>query len=212
MDKDNKEAAESSKTRRLTEKEWREVRLLWEMGNTSLSELAAKYEITPSAISQYLKRHGVRKGARKESIGAIAGAKAVEEIAKTVSDYEKNRLNYLEETRKAHYNANRFIAAKVAQLMNNSVNEKTPLSKDMADLKALRIAAQTLSITRQERFIVLDADHIIDETSLPSLVVRDLSDEEILIMQSQTDDDEDELSEFDIGEEIDDVIIEGMDS
>jgi hypothetical protein len=84
-------------TKRLKESEWIVISALWERGETTLKELSEKFKISEAALSQGLKRRGIKRGAKAHHIAKEVAAKADEEAAKMVEEiynFKKRFLRY----------------------------------------------------------------------------------------------------------------------
>lgn len=190
---------EEKKGKRLTAAEWAEIRNLYEMGMMKAKDLADKFGVSRSAISQYFTKHGVKWNVRKEEM-----EKKVEESVITFAMKRKQRI---EDTKTQSYELDAAINAFSRKLLSDAIKGSVPLSTRDKELKALHKLAVVNTLTRQGRYAVLDADREIDEAELPEIRFKDLSKEEI---EKYRDSDEDELEDLlSVGGEDDDVIEEG---
>lgn len=65
MDKETSERDDAgSGSKRLKESEWLVISSLWEMGEVTLKDLSAKFGVSEAALSQGLKRKGIKRGAK----------------------------------------------------------------------------------------------------------------------------------------------------
>lgn len=200
---------EESKTpTKLTVEQWAEARALCETGAMRPSEIARKFGITASAVSQFFSKNGVVYGSKKGEVAkAVATATAVK-TAEAVAPFAIRRIERIEETKSQHYQYSTWIAQETMRVMAEAKKGSLPVSSAASDVKTLRIAAQTLSIVRQERYAVLDADQHIDEEELPSIEIRDLTDEEIQHMQDLDPDADLDMAPASVLEvEEDDVVV-----
>lgn len=202
---------ETKTAARLSDAQWAEIRELYALGEASASELADRYGVTPSALSQHFKKHSVIKGSRAGEI-----AKKVEEEVKAahvaaVVNFESQRRQRIEKTREDTYKSLEFIGLKTMQLLSQAASATPPRTPAavLNDLKAMRLAAAIVEQTRVGRLQVLQADRDIDETALPQLVIDDLSPEDIKKIQER-DTDDGELILPDVDED-DDFVSEGED-
>lgn len=158
--------------KRLSEKEWAEVVVLWELGEHSLQELADRYEITPSAISSGLNRRG-----------AIHGRLATEQaqkVAKQSNGDFAEILRRANETKDFHYKSSSYLGQLAVKKIQQA--EKGDISYAQADdeIKVLLNASKVTAEMRKERFAVLglDRDDLVLE-ELPELVIQEMSPFEI---------------------------------
>jgi len=191
---------DEKKSKRLTPAEWAEIRNLYEMGMMKAKDLAEKYGVSRSAISQYFTKHGVTWNSRKEEM-----EKKVEESVITFAMKRKQRI---EETKTQTYELDAAINAFSRKLLADAIKGSIPLSTREKELKALHKLAVVNTLTRQGRYAVLDAEREIDEAELPEIRIRDLSKEEIERLREK---DEDELEDLlSIGGDDDEVVDEGF--
>jgi hypothetical protein len=171
---------ESTPRKRLSEKEWSEIVVLWELGEHSLQDLSERYGITPGAISSGLNRRG-----------AIHGRLAVEnaqKIAKESQDDFAVLLQRAKETKDFHYKS----ASMIGQLAVKKVQqaEKGDISYAQADdeIKVLLNASKVNAEARKERFAVLglDKDDLVLE-DLPELTIQEMSSFEIEQIRAEQD-------------------------
>jgi DNA-binding MarR family transcriptional regulator len=91
----DKEEIESPK--RLKESQWIVISSLWEMGEVTLKDLSEKFGISEAALSQGLKRRGIKRGAKAHSVYKEVEAKSKEEREKLVEEiyaFKKKFLRY----------------------------------------------------------------------------------------------------------------------
>lgn len=170
------EETSGSTGKRLTEEEFQTARDLYERGLRSLIEIAKDLGISRQALSKRFKTAGVTKGSRAAEVTA-AGHKAAVAAAERYSD---KRAGWIEETRMTAVN----VLKQSLLLARHTVMENVKASKSPAvidqDLKALarynRIVIENVEATLR----VLNADEYVDESNIPSLIVEDLTNEDIL--------------------------------
>lgn len=190
---------EEKKGKRLTPAEWAEVRNLYEMGMMKAKDLAEKFGVSRSAISQYFTKHGVVWNSRKEEM-----EKKIEESVVTFAMKRKQRI---EETKTQSYELDAAINAFSRKLLSDAIKGSVPLSTRDKELKALHKLAVVNTLTRQGRYKVLDAEREIDELELPEIRFKDLSKEEIEKLREQEDDDLEDL--LSIGGDDEEILDEG---
>jgi DNA-binding Lrp family transcriptional regulator len=99
MDKDieKEESTTETPSKRLRESEWIVVSSLWERGEVTLKELSEKFGISEAALSQGLKRRGVKRGSKAHLAFKEIEAKSKEEREKLVEEiynFKKKFLRY----------------------------------------------------------------------------------------------------------------------
>lgn len=213
MSEEVKEASDSAK--RLTPEEWDEIRNLLEYGKAKISELAQRFGVTPQAIHQYCARHKIQVGSKKHLLEKKVSTEVAKAEADKVNKHNLERRARIDETKKEHYEANKFIARNIISILAKTSTSAPPVgsprfAEEFGNIKALRAAAAALAQIRQERYAILDVDGDVDEQSLPKLIIRDLSKEEIDLLKNMSEDDEDEfdLPEVKVPLEENDVVEE----
>ena len=67
----------------MTPRQWAEAEALWEAGEVTLDDLAARFDKDRSAFVRYFKKHGIVKGsraaARKEEVKEAVAAAGIDE-------------------------------------------------------------------------------------------------------------------------------------
>jgi hypothetical protein len=92
---EEKETTEPSK--RLTEAQWIVVSSLWERGEVTLKELSEQFKISEAALSQGLKRRGIKRGSKAHLAYKELEAKHKEEKEKMIEEiyhFKKKFLRY----------------------------------------------------------------------------------------------------------------------
>lgn len=158
---------------RMTPRQWAEAEALWEAGEVTLDDLAARFDKDRSAFVRYFKKHGIVKGsraaARKEEVKEAVAAAGIDEATVLA--------NRIRETKEDHYKMSSALAKLVwAEVLTAKKDEK-PFSAIKDNLKALDNAMNVLMKARMERFAILglDKDDYVDEDGLPELVISELT-------------------------------------
>lgn len=165
------------KTVRLTPKQWAEAETLWELGDVALADLASKFGISEQAVSQHMKKKGVKRGKR----AAEHAKKVSDEVARQALEDAAVAAARIRETKEEHYK----MAAGVAKLTWSEVltakQSGAPLATITNNLKALEVATNILAKARVERYAVLglDKDKEIEDDKLPVLEIAELTQDEI---------------------------------
>lgn len=92
-----KEDSIETPSKRLKESEWIVISSLWEMGEVTLKDLSEKFGISEAALSQGLKRRGIKRGAKAHTVYKEIEAKSKEEREKLVEEiylFKKKFLRY----------------------------------------------------------------------------------------------------------------------
>lgn len=88
---------EDSSSKRLKESEWIVISSLWEMGEVTLKDLSAKFGVSEAALSQGLKRRGIKRGAKAHLAHKEVEHKIKQEREKLVEDiflFKKKFIRY----------------------------------------------------------------------------------------------------------------------
>ena len=173
---------------RLTPRQWAEAEALWEAGEVTLDDLAAKFSRDRSAFVRYFKKHGITKGSkaaeRKEEVKEAVAAAAIDEATVLA--------NRIRETKEDHYKMSSARAKLVWGEVLTAKKDSRPFAAIKDNLKALDNAMNVLMKARQERFAILglDKDDYVDEDGLPELVISELTAAQIEELRNR---DEEEL-------------------
>ena len=166
--------------KRLSEKEWSEIVVLWELGEHSLQDLSDRYGITTGAISSGLNRRG-----------AIHGRLAMEEaqkVAKGSQDDFAVMLQRAKDTKDFHYKSSSLIGQLAVKKVQQA--ERGDISYAQADdeIKVLLNASKVNAEARKERFAVLglDKDDLVLE-DLPELTIQEMSSFEVEQIRAEQD-------------------------
>lgn len=84
-------------SKRLTESQWIVVSSLWERGEVTLKELSEQFGISEPALSQGLKRRGIKRGSKAHEASKEIAEKIKEEKVKMVEEiyhFKKKFLKY----------------------------------------------------------------------------------------------------------------------
>lgn len=199
---------------RMTPRQWAEAEALWEAGEVTLDDLAARFDKDRSAFVRYFKKHGIVKGsraaARKEEVKEAVAAAGIDEATVLA--------NRIRETKEDHYKMSSALAKLVwAEVLTAKKDEK-PFSAIKDNLKALDNAMNVLMKARMERFAILglDKDDYVDEDGLPELVISELTAAQIEELRNRDEEGleagtaviPDELDEVTGDEEEEDEIVE----
>jgi hypothetical protein len=204
--------------RRLSAATWTEIDTHWECGTMTAAEMARHYGVSPTALSKHFarckdtvkkdsKKHLIKKAAEVKILGAAAAAEEPLAVA-----FEQKRKGRIAETREHGHGVLRFIFGRTSAIAKE-INDKTRKEAECAnDLKALRHMQVLTERNIDARLRVLKADQDVDESEMPALVFRDLSQEEITAMANADLEEEFDLelpaAPAELADEDDDSVIE----
>jgi len=189
MIEEKKKAKKPATIRQLTVSQKAEAVALWRAGSVTLDELGKKYKKHPETLSRLFKRMGIEKGS--------GAAEAVKKIvataeARTLSDTEET-MRKIAATRHEHFT----MSGTLAKIAWAEILRARQAGVDLASLKdlmvTLKLAGDVMGNSRKELWAVLDVEKYSKEQSydeLPELTVRELTNDEIFLLQATPNVDE----------------------
>lgn len=208
-------------------KQWAEAEALWEAGDITLEQLAAKFGRHRSTFHRHFTEKKIKRGssaeAHKATVKTAVAAAAVDEHTVLAAR--------IRETKEDHYKMSSALAKLTWQEVLKAREDGRAMATILGNVKALEIVANTLKKIREERFTILglDKSDFIDEDGLPELVISELSAEQVEALKARDEADLDmdlelvqvdesgkkyDESEDDLGDDDDDgnvVVVEGED-
>ena len=172
----------AEKQKRLSPTEWEQLKLLWEYGDHTLTDLSDQFGIRPDTIQRRLKEDGIEKGARAHEVKNATATAMHEEMAKQAAENMKRVV----ETRNDHYRYAEALAKMTMSEVVEAKNSRQAIATKDANLAALNKAAKTLEVLRKERWILLGLDREDgDPEDMDELLISELSQEQIDAMQAE---------------------------
>ena len=126
--------------------------------------------------------NGIEKGSKAAEIKE----KVTEKMKDAAEEDASIIAQRIRETKEEHYRLNQAIDKRIVREMVGVESEGRSIATSLGVFKALKTAAETLKLTRENRYTVLgiiDNDTLDDE--LPTLEVRDMLEEEIESIREQ---------------------------
>lgn len=166
----------TERKKRLTPLEWAKAESMYESGEYTLEDIANEFNIHEATVQRHMRKRGIEKGIRAEKIKKVVEAE-IEDKAKEEAELLSRRI---QETKEEHYRLNSAIDKRIAREIITVEQQGLSIATAGAAFKALKIAAEAIKITRENRYAILglnDQDNDTDE--LPTLIVREMLDEEI---------------------------------
>lgn len=202
------------KQKRLKPEEWREIEMLWEYDLMKTKDIAAKFGISPPAITNHfaeLKKKSViiARGAKRGEVMKALKIAAAPPPPKPQSEFEVKRKERIEAARERRFIQATFHNAQILAIQKAIQEGKTTWIAEHPKIKAIQRMGKAIldGHTMVETALNIAGD--IDEASLTELRFVDLTGEEIIeIQNSGGDDDLDELEVPSIEDE-EDVVEEG---
>jgi predicted DNA binding protein len=172
----DKNDTKDTETSGLTEEQFAEACEQYELGSAGVTDLADKYGVSRQALWKRFKNNGIKKGARLEEI-----KRAAEEAEKKAAErFSTRRADWIEETRISGIQSLKQIRMLTQKTVIDAVKAKSALSTIDDDLKSLQRFNKIIIENLSKALDILNADEHVDEDDLPSLVIEDLTDQEIL--------------------------------
>lgn len=169
------------KSKRLTPAEWERLKLLWEMGNHTLSKLSEEFGIRADTIQRRLSADSVQKGARAHEIAQESEDAVKDELAAQATE----DLRRVHATKNDHYKWAEALAKLVMGEIVEAKNAKTAIGMRDANITTLGKAAKTLEVLRKERYALLNLDKEDgDPDDIPELLVAEMTEEQIKDLQA----------------------------
>jgi transposase-like protein len=169
--------------RRMTTSARAEAIALWKSGEMTVDQLAKKFKKNRTTLFKLFKDEGAVKGAD----AAITKARVETAVAAAIVDDATVIATRIRETKDEHYKMASGISKLTWQIIVAAKSENRPYGSVGGDLRALKTAAETLRITREERYAVLgiNENDDSDEKDIPVLQVQELTAEDIYAMNRQ---------------------------
>jgi hypothetical protein len=177
---------------RLEPSTWASIRAEWECGDTTLAELSERYNVAQRTLQAHFAQHGTTKGSEAQAL-AVTVRERVFEQQLSDPDLLASRARDIRES--AFRDAQNIEDILAAQLEAARLDPSSAI-KAVGLIKALSLAAATLERTHdlKMRALGLDRPGAI-ATELPELRLRDISQQEIVAIQSGEAFEDDELAD-----------------
>lgn len=181
----------------LTAAEWLEAEQLWATGETTAEGLAARFGIPEGTFRVRFSRKKLKHGSMKEEASKAMLTATAQEAASDAALLAAR----IRETKEEHYKMSQGIQKLAWKEVITATKNATPMHMIQGNLKALKLAADILKVTREERFAVLGLDRPDAQNGdeVPELIVRELTAEQVATLRDRT------FSEFDLPEDAEDL-------
>lgn len=171
--------ASKIKGKRLTPAQKSEIASLWRSGEFTMTQIAEKYGKDISTIRATIRAEGAVKGEVSEKVRE----KVESTIEKSLVSDAEMIAGRIREAKEEHWK----MASGLAKLVWKTVVEAQKAGHQPAviadDMKALQLAANTLSVLRKERYAVLGIrdfeEKKTSDDEIPELVIKELTSQEI---------------------------------
>jgi len=155
-----------------------QIKALWESGEFTLSELAAKFNRNGDSLSRYFSERGIVKGAKAEEYAKEIERKIFEDlmgdtgkIAKKVKTLKEDYLTRFDIAKKLTHN-------EIANVQKN----KLSMAAALPNLRAIKEYIGILSACRAEEYDllgVLELESRVEHSDLPELIISELTGKDI---------------------------------
>lgn len=168
--------------RRLTPKEWAKAETMYESGEFTLDQIADEFGVHTITVQRHMKSKGIEKGSRADAVKRRLNEKMDKEIDED-AEVLKQRIK---ETKEEHYRLNKAIDGRLTREIVLTDQEGRQIASTINNVRALKLIAETLKITRENRYVILGVDaEGSAEDELPTLEVREMWEEEIEAIRNQ---------------------------
>ncbi|EJL8716159.1 hypothetical protein N7I40_004108 [Vibrio parahaemolyticus] len=164
-----------SEKKRMSAKDWIKAEAMYESGDYSLEQIAEQFGVHKITVQRHMKSKGIEKGAAAKRIKEKV-EKRLEEAAEAEIDVTTQRI---QEVKERHYTLNTTIDKKITREIIEAEKDGRPISTAHANIKTLKLAAETLRITRGNEYDILGVTDEPGDDDLPTLEVREMLEDEI---------------------------------
>lgn len=172
---------------------------LWKSGTVTLDDLAERFKKDRTTFLRLFKEEGVQKGETE----AETKKKVEEAVEHAIVDDATVLATRIKDTKDEHYKMSAGLAKLTWNVIRQAAQEKRSPATYAGDMKALKDAAMTLKLVREERYAVLgiNADDDNDDKPLPDLMIQELTAEDIKEMHRKSaQESDDDLGINEIGD------------
>lgn len=176
--------------RHLTPAEWETIKTIWATGNSTANELGKRFGINPETVYLKMKRLGIKKGSEAGRYTSQV-RKRLEEKMNGPADEIADRIR---ETKENFFKWNKTLAMLAMKEIADAKNAGRPMSAISANLRSYEIGTNILAKTRNEQYAILGLNEEREQTKdLPSLLISEMTAEEVEHVKSRMDENEDDL-------------------
>lgn len=200
--KSEPKAASTKFKSRATATAWAEVETLYELGDITTAEIAAKFGITDRAVKLHMQRRKIKAGSK----AAKHAKKVTEQLEKASVTDAVIHAARIKSTKEDHYKMAETLGKLVYTETVKCARDGLPFSTMTNNVKALEMAISALAKVRAERYAILglDRDDYVDEEGLPELVISELTADQVETLRNRDsgleDIDADDVVQLDDGD------------
>ncbi len=186
------------KYQRLTPSTWAEICAAWEIGDVTLDELSDRFGVNTRTLQAHFSKHAVVKGSK----AAELASSVKEELFKQELEGKDDLTHRARETREAAYKNAVTVEALIMAQLELAQRDPSQAFKAASAVKLLSLAAAGLERLHSLKWSALGLDRDAGiSNEMPVLIFRDLSDEEIKVIQKDDDGSEDGVEEETVQED-----------
>ncbi|MGV1754844.1 hypothetical protein [Agrobacterium sp. CG674] len=199
---------------RLSDADFAEIRELYELGKSGITDLSETYGVSRQALSRRFKKAGVTRGSRAHEVAAatktaVASAPSASTAA-AIERFADKRADWIEETRLNGVAALKQASMIARKIVLDNLKAGNAMAVVDDDLKAVQRFNKILVDNIGAALNLLRANDHTDEEDLPSLTLEDLTNEEILNHHKATGAMPEDSTVEDMLAESADIEIEGL--
>lgn len=180
-----------TKGKHLTPKEIGQAVALWESGSVTLEDLAERYKRAPETFARLFKRLGVEKGSK----AAETLEKAKEKVEESIGDDEQLLAQRIKDAKEEAWKLSTLGMKKLGALLIEAHQKKQDPAVLINAFRAMKEYADALGKLRKERYVALGIkeDDNDDDDKLPTLEIREMTQDQIMEMRNKLMQSEDEF-------------------
>jgi hypothetical protein len=168
------------KYQRLPPSTWATIRAEWEVGDTTLEELATRFGVNTRTLQAHFGKHAVVKGSKAAQLASLVK----EELFKLKLDGKGDLTQRARETRETAYKNAVTVETLIMAQLELAQKDPSQAFKAAGAVKLLSLAAAGLERLHNLKWTALgmNRDSVISD-ELPKLIFQDLSEQEIKEIQ-----------------------------
>lgn len=185
------------KYKRINDEEGARARALWATGAATLEEIAAEIGVSPRALQDHFKAHGVAKGSEAH----IAAKRILTETLTEAFGDQDDRVRRGKSARAKAFSIGGAIEKAIGDIVTQIAEDPASAFRFSAPLKSLDTAAAALERVAKLRMWALGiTPETLDPEEMPTFCIHVITDEEAQEMRRQQEE-----------EEADRLAVEGVD-
>lgn len=182
------EVLRKGKKKTLSARQWSEIVNLARNGKAQ-SDIARIYDVSPSTITRGLQNRNVKVGDLLEEARRNEEIRERERVVEEIKKVRKNAVQRIE-----------LIENQTLLVFKRAGEEKKPIGSFLDDFKALKLAGDIFARGQdvKHRALGMDKENSDADAAVPELVVRRMTDEEVITIRDKQVQSEGEISPEDL--------------